>query len=161
MFENRGCSSMHSSAWRPEGIFPSTKTFLSRIGSSSLWTLHTMSSKRRKMQVFLVLLSTAVIRCSLDFSTETLLSGKPLWSSNRLFFWHSSASSSYSRLYSRISSGPPMPWAPHALSKFVPDCDNNMARQKRLPQHPARSPALPLLACFLFVTLLSHSPLGV
>ncbi len=51
--------------------------------------------------------------------------------------------------------------APHALSKFVPDCDNNMARQKRLPQRPARSPGLPLLACFLFVTLLSHSPLLV
>ncbi len=49
----------------------------------------------------------------------------------------------------------------HALSKFVSDCDNNMARQKRLPQRPARSPGLPLLACFLFVTLLSHSPLGV
>ena len=49
--------------------------------------------------------------------------------------------------------------APHALSKFVSDGDNNMARQKRLPQRPAWSPGLPLLACFLSLTLLAHSPL--
>jgi hypothetical protein len=49
----------------------------------------------------------------------------------------------------------------NALSKFVSDDDNNMERQKRLPQRPARSPGLPLLACFLFLTLQAHSPLGI
>ena len=54
------------------------QTFLSRIGSSSFRTLHTMSSKRRKMGVFLVLQVTSEMRCFLDSSTVTLLSGKPL-----------------------------------------------------------------------------------
>ncbi len=45
----------------------------------------------------------------------------------------------------------------HALSIFVSDVNNNMVRQKNLPQRPARSPGLPLLAFLL--SLLAHSSL--